>query len=228
MDSTVIRVGTTVIFVGIIMAHYNSSFRNHHKLCMSILKRFGFGQRVMETRILMEVEEMLNKVREQQGRAFDVKQLTTSCVANVIMNMVYGRRFDHSDPTFQQCISVMDEVTARYLTLMVIDIFPILRFIPYLRRTVAELKKLRERINDKWIKVNTTSSLQVCYSSSTSKMLYSLKQDKTSCFYHSSSICCRLLWLSVTEEDIHFITLATSPSTNNIQTVQCAPWDIQF
>jgi len=114
----------------------------------------------METRILMEVEEMINKVREQQGRAFDVKQLTTSCVANVIMNMLFGRRFDHADPAFQQIIIVIDETTALYMTVMVIDIFPILRFIPYLRRNIAELMKAKEAAV-KWIKVYITSNLQV-------------------------------------------------------------------
>jgi len=113
----------------------------------------------------MEVEEMLNKVREQQGRAFDVKQLTTSCVANVIMNMLFGRRFDHSDPAFQQIIFVTDELTALYMTVAVIDIFPILRFVPYFRRNVAELMKAGEAAG-KWIKVYTCS-LQVCYSAST-------------------------------------------------------------
>ena len=38
----------------------------------------------------MEVEEMIRRVRDEQGRPFDVRQLTTSCVANVIMNMLFG------------------------------------------------------------------------------------------------------------------------------------------
>jgi len=108
----------------------------------------------------MEVEVMLNKVREQQGRAFDVKQLTTSCVANVIMNMLFGRRFHHSDPAFQQIMFLIDEMTALYMTVVVIGIFPILRIIPYFRRNVAELMKAREAAV-KWIKVYITSSLQV-------------------------------------------------------------------
>ena len=38
-----------------------------------------------------------DKVREKQGRPFYVKKLTTSCTVNVIMNMLFGHRFDHSD-----------------------------------------------------------------------------------------------------------------------------------
>jgi len=59
------------------------------------MKRLGFGHSVMETRILMEVEEMIKKVREQQGRPFDVRQLTFMCVANIIASMLFGCRFDY-------------------------------------------------------------------------------------------------------------------------------------
>jgi len=48
---------------------------------------------------------MINKVREQQGRPFDMTQLTASCVANIILSMLFGYRFDHSDEAFQQFIS---------------------------------------------------------------------------------------------------------------------------
>jgi len=69
----------------------------------------------METRILMEVEEMISKLREHQGRPFDVKQLIKACVSNVIMNMLFGHRFDHSDPTFQQLLHNLDELAAIFL-----------------------------------------------------------------------------------------------------------------
>ena len=53
----------------------------------------------------MEVEEMINKVREMQGRPFDMNQLITACAVNVTVNMLFGRRFDHSDPSLQQLIT---------------------------------------------------------------------------------------------------------------------------
>jgi len=99
------------------------------------LKDFGFGQRVMETRILIEVEEMINKVREMQGRPFDVRQLTMSCVVNVIMNILFGQRFDHSDPAFQQLISDYRAVFANFS--MALELFPALHILPYYRKRVA-------------------------------------------------------------------------------------------
>jgi len=146
-------------YIGIIFGRYDARFRSHHKLCLSILKRFGFGQRVMETRILMEVEEMISKVRQQQGRAFDVKQLATSCVVNVVLSMLFGRRFDHSDPALQQLIADFNVLTNNVS--VVLEIFPTLRFLPYFKNAVAEdlrrAKSVYGFINNK-----TAACLKVC------------------------------------------------------------------
>jgi len=83
----------------------------------------------------MEVEEMINKVREQQGRPFDMRQLITSCVANVIMNVLFGHRFDHSDPTFQQVIHDLETFFATFFP--VLEIFPALRFLPYFKNKIV-------------------------------------------------------------------------------------------
>jgi len=83
----------------------------------------------------MEVEEMIHKLREEQGRPFDVRQLTTSCVANVIMNMLFGHRFDHSDPAFQQLIADVHEISSDYS--LALQIYPALRFLPHFKKHIA-------------------------------------------------------------------------------------------
>ena len=59
---------------------------------------------------MTEVEEMLSRIRAEQGRAFDMRHLTTSCVANVIISMLFGRRFDHTDRRLQQMITDVYEI----------------------------------------------------------------------------------------------------------------------
>jgi len=115
----------------------------------------------METRILTEVEEMINKVREQQGRAFDMRQLTASCVANVIMNMLFGYRFDHSDEAFQQMIYIVHYALSRWS--FILDIFPLLRFLPYFRKLISRLFKMHQTIMH-FIDSNIAACIQVCIS----------------------------------------------------------------
>ena len=107
----------------------------------------------------MEVEEMINKVRQEQGRPFDMRQLTTSCVANVTMNMLFGRRFDHSDQAYQQLISDMNAVVSNFS--VAFEFFPILRFIPYFKKRHAKDIRTRENIFV-FINNNIATCVEVC------------------------------------------------------------------
>jgi len=122
------------------------------------LKEFGFGQRVMETRILIEVEEMINKVRETQSRPFDIKQLTTLCMANVIMSISFGHRFDHSDPAFQQVISDVHEMFVSFS--FAVELFPALRIFPYFKNSCAAVLRNVMSIRS-FVSTNIDACLQV-------------------------------------------------------------------
>jgi len=113
----------------------------------------------METRILVEVEEMLNKVREQQGRPFDVKQLATSCMANIIMNMIFGHRFDHSDLAFKQFIHDFEQFACTFSP--VLEIYPALRFLPYFRNMLARHLSSAQSMHS-FIDNNIATCIEVC------------------------------------------------------------------
>ena len=155
-----------VVFIGIVACHYDSTFKSNRRLCLSILKQFGFGHRVMETRILTEVEEMINKVREQQGRPFDMQQLIMYCVANVIMSMLFGHRFEHNDPAFQELISTIHEGLSYFS--IALELFPAVRILPYFKKMAAMNIGLWMTI-DSFIRKNTTACLQVCISTNLHK-----------------------------------------------------------
>ena len=147
------------MYTGIAISPYTAEFKKHRQLCLSILKRFGFGQRSMETRILMEVEEMIARIQAHQGRPFDVEHLVASCVANVIMNMVFGRRCDHSCPEFQQMISDSNDVITNIP--FELEFLPILRSLSYYKKKVADnLAKLKGILDFR--KDQITACLEVC------------------------------------------------------------------
>jgi len=148
-----------VLFEGITFAHYDSKFRSHHQLCLSILKEFGYGQRVMEARILEEVEEMVKAMRETQGRPFDPSHLSMSCVSNVIMNMLFGHRFDHSDPVFLQLISDIHHMVSA--TPFIVLMFPPLRFLPFFKKKIAKHATYVQNVLS-FMKKNIATCIEVC------------------------------------------------------------------
>ena len=75
---------------------YDAEFKHCQHLCLLIFKMFGFGNRVVESRILVEVRELVNRAKQTSGRSFDLDLLLTFCVLNVIHSMLYGTRLDCS------------------------------------------------------------------------------------------------------------------------------------
>jgi len=110
----------------------------------------------------MEVEEMINKAREEQGRPFDVRELTLSRVSNVTLSMVFGRRFDLSDSAFQQLLHDVNKFAANMS--VVLDTFPILRFIPYFKNTLANFLRA-DRGMRTFIADNVAACTEVCRNS---------------------------------------------------------------
>jgi len=154
------RICISCIYVaGLAGTPYNTAFKHHRNLCVAILKRFEFGGRAMETRILGEVEEMIGEIRAQQGRPFDVKQLTTLCVTNVVMKVLFGRRFDRSNPEFQQLISDVNKAFRKIS--IELDMFPVLRILPYYKKKMADVVFMLERSHD-FLKAKIAECRKVC------------------------------------------------------------------
>jgi len=119
----------------------------------------------------MEVEEMVNKVRKEQGRAFDMEQLVRSCVGNVVMNMLFGHRFDHFNPAFQQMLSDLEELTASVL--MVVELFPVLRFLPYSKMSLDKYFRSHRSVMS-FIKDNIATCIEV-------SLLFTARQHSLLC-----------------------------------------------
>jgi len=110
----------------------------------------------------MEVEEMISKVREQQGRSFDVRDLISSCIGNVMMSMLFGHRFSLSDTDFQQLLSDNNEGGTNFS--MAVELFPVLRFLPYFKKLIAnELRLVKSVLN--FIDNDVAACLKVCIGS---------------------------------------------------------------
>jgi len=141
--------------LGVASGNYTTEFKNNQQLCISILREFGLGKRVMETRILMEAEEMIKGIQEKQGRPFDVEPLIMSTIGNVTLAIAFGRRCDHSEPDFQQLITDTTELISKIP--VELEMFPLLRSFPNYKRKVAELGVTMQRICD-----FVTSKIEFC------------------------------------------------------------------
>ena len=123
------------IATGILAGHYDADFRRRHRLYLSVLKQFGFGQRLMESRIQVEVSELVKQVRLTDGRPFDPQTVITRCVFNVISSIIFGHRYDYDSSALDELIHRTHECIASIVPEL--NWCPLLRFVPVFRRKLV-------------------------------------------------------------------------------------------
>ena len=124
---------------GIIHASYNAVFRYKHQQYLSILKQLGFGQRLMESKINVEVDELVKQARLRNGQPLDPVEMITLCIMNVITSILLGERLTYGHPSL---VEIKDRVNDWFTGLVYeIDFFPMFRFVPPFRGRKNHLVK---------------------------------------------------------------------------------------
>jgi len=113
---------------GIASAPYDESFRRRRRLYLSILKEFGFGQRLMENRINSEVSEFIRQARLTGGQAIDPSDMVHMCLTKVMASVLFGMRHPYGHPILKNIIKHVNGWFASVV--LEIEYFRYLRFIP--------------------------------------------------------------------------------------------------
>ncbi|XP_029014805.2 cytochrome P450 2K1-like [Betta splendens] len=82
---------------GILFAN-GDSWKEMRRFALSTLRDFGMGKKLSEDKIIEECQHMIKAIQELEGKPFDTAQLVNYAICNIITAVVYGHRFDYSDP----------------------------------------------------------------------------------------------------------------------------------
>ncbi|XP_021364056.1 cytochrome P450 2J2-like isoform X2 [Mizuhopecten yessoensis] len=94
------------------------------------LREFGFGKQSMESKLMEEVDAFLAVIGNTNGEPFDIRNTSYTSVSNVICSLIFGRRFEHGDKTFESVLDLLDQNFKLAGQTGILGIFPILRFLP--------------------------------------------------------------------------------------------------
>ncbi|XP_060064384.1 cytochrome P450 2J6-like [Ylistrum balloti] len=97
---------------------------------ISILRNLGFGKRSLESRVQEEVTAYLDIIEKQDGRPYDVKEVTVLAISNIICSITFGNRFEFSDTKFKRLTSLFAENFRLNTVGGAIRSFPGLRHLP--------------------------------------------------------------------------------------------------
>lgn len=115
-------------------------------MTLSILRDFGFGATsLMETRILIEVADLIEYFRKLNGKAFNPKEILTLSLSNAPVNILLGRRSKYEDGMNELCSLIEESVS---LADPALDFFPLLRYVPPHRHRFNEVKYYYQKITE--------------------------------------------------------------------------------
>ncbi|KAL6476364.1 hypothetical protein MHYP_G00148630 [Metynnis hypsauchen] len=99
------------------------------RFSLSALRDFGMGKRGSEEKIIEETRYLREVVEQFKGKPFDTTQPVNYAVSNIISAIVYGSRFEYSDPLFKDMVAWSNE-NVRLIgsaSIQVYNMFPWLR-----------------------------------------------------------------------------------------------------
>eukprot|EP00063_Salmo_salar_P065290 XP_014040125.1 PREDICTED: cytochrome P450 2K1-like [Salmo salar] len=85
------------------------SWKEMRRFALTNLRDFGMGKKRIEEKILEEIHYLIEVFENHKGKAFDTTQPLHYAVSNIISNVVYGSRFEYSDPKFKASIKRVDD-----------------------------------------------------------------------------------------------------------------------
>ncbi|KAL3887168.1 hypothetical protein ACJMK2_027118 [Sinanodonta woodiana] len=108
-----------------------AKWKEHRRFAVNALQEFGFGRPSFEQNILDEAQELIRIIEEQNGLPFQPKGIVNTCVANVISQIVFGKRFKHTDANFRDFLNKMDLASTHLGNASVlVNCFPFLQYLP--------------------------------------------------------------------------------------------------
>uniref|UniRef100_A0A3Q2XZX3 Cytochrome P450, family 2, subfamily N, polypeptide 13 n=1 Tax=Hippocampus comes TaxID=109280 RepID=A0A3Q2XZX3_HIPCM len=88
--------------LGGILCCNGKTWRTQRHFAMGMLRTFGLANGTLERSICQESQHLQRAMEEHKGELFDPADLLNRAVANIICQVIFGRRFDYSDPKIQQ------------------------------------------------------------------------------------------------------------------------------
>jgi cytochrome P450 family 2 subfamily U polypeptide 1 len=94
------------------------------------LRGFGFGKRSFENRIMEEIEAFFELLGSYKREPFDLTGILNTSMANNVMSITIGRRFDYDDPEFVRFIEIMNDLVSNPSLAGPVNFVPSLSKIP--------------------------------------------------------------------------------------------------
>ncbi|XP_062263590.1 cytochrome P450 2K1-like isoform X1 [Platichthys flesus] len=98
---------------GIIFSN-GDNWKEMRRFALSTLRDFGMGKRITEGQIIEECDNLIEEFKQHKGKAFNNSRTLSYTSTNIISALVFGKRFEYSDPELHTLVETGHE--SFYLT----------------------------------------------------------------------------------------------------------------
>ncbi|KAL8173113.1 UNVERIFIED_CONTAM: hypothetical protein K2H54_040200 [Gekko kuhli] len=113
------------------------------RFAITTLRDYGMGKKTIEDKIVEECRFLIQKFESFEGKPFETTTIMNAAVANIIVSILLGKRYEYEDPTFIRLVDLVNETT-RLLgspSVALYNMFPALGFLSGGRKTVLKNRK---------------------------------------------------------------------------------------
>ncbi|KAM3916071.1 cytochrome P450 2W1-like [Leptodactylus fuscus] len=86
-------------------------WRTTRRFTISNLRNLGMGKKLIEDKIIEELQFLTDKIEAYAGREFLLREFACA-PTNITLAMLFGSRFHYNDPLYLQILGLIDEVIA--------------------------------------------------------------------------------------------------------------------
>nr|XP_033791786.1 cytochrome P450 2K1-like [Geotrypetes seraphini] len=131
---------------GVLFSH-GENWRVMRRFTIATLRDFGMGKRTTEDKIVEECGFLINNFESYHGAPFDTMLNMALPVANIIVSLVQGHRFDYNDPVLKRLILILDKGD-RLLGSPKISLFNIFPILGFLNGSLKAIRNIVTEVND--------------------------------------------------------------------------------
>ncbi|MEE6507511.1 hypothetical protein FKM82_025294 [Ascaphus truei] len=93
---------------GVIFSH-GENWKVMRRFTLSTLRDFGMGKKTLENKINEECDCLVEIFNSYKEKPFENTMIVNASVANIIVSIILGHRFQYDDPTFLRLMSLINE-----------------------------------------------------------------------------------------------------------------------
>ena len=124
---------------------YTEEWKAERKFLLSAFRLFGFGSSNLDNKIEEEISRLTASYHDYDGWPFDPREHMSKAMANLIFSIMVNESYDFGDPLLAEKIRLIRQWQESVGGANILDLFPILRFIPRWR-PLRELRQAKEDI----------------------------------------------------------------------------------